>query len=211
MAASEAQQREGESIVWCRWNDQTSDSGRVEARLPFQDTPQFRQLFQGPDLPEYLVPLPGQRAVVTRGEKLWLLDVSARAVQLAIEQPAQLRGATADGDMLVRVENRQNVLLLRSRKVLPLSSAMTRLSAAAGSLWMEESSARRLFRIDPETAALTESPKPPGCGDFLGADVRGHLWFESEPSIVKRGELLPLCRWNPRASTSVLIQLPTQP
>ncbi|MFO0653777.1 MAG: hypothetical protein U0787_01725 [Polyangia bacterium] len=212
LPASDARQREGDPLVWCLWKDEATQTVRVEARLPFVDPPRFRQVFQGPDLPASVEPLSGQRAVMTRGGRLFLLDAQSGTVQLVLREPAELRGATADGDLLVSVQGGPNMLLLRSHKVLPLPTtfSMGGLAAAAGALWMTNLYEHRLFRIDPETATLTEVVRPVGCVKLLGGDVLGHLWFSTEPSEVRRGHALSLCRWDPKSPSPVVVQIPTE-
>jgi len=222
--ARSAVQREGESLIYCLWKDDVTESARIEARLPFQDPPLLRQVFPGPKSPDSpgsprspgspdsidsIEPLPGQRALLSRGGRLWLLDVRAGTVQLVLAEPASLRGATPEGDLLLWVEGHHYTLLLRSRKVVVLGDSVRQLAVAAGSLWLQNEADKRLLRVDPDAGTLLDWPRPKGCLELLGADRLGNLWFSSEPSPVRRGTPLPLCRWNPSIAEPEIILLPT--
>lgn len=208
--AASATQREGESLVWCLWTDPAQQPVRIEARLPFEQAAQFRQELSEEALSVSIEPLPGQRAVMSRGGKLFLLDARSQTTQPVLGERAVLHGATAEGDLVVRTEDGRILLLLRSHNVLPMPHGVHRLAVAAGALWATNHHDKRLLRIDPETAASAEVQAPPGCVELLGSDVQGNLWFSAEPSIVRRGEPVTLCRWNPQSLTPKAVQLPTE-
>lgn len=204
-----ARQVEGDPIIWCLWRTPDDQSVRIEARQPFADQPLFQQVQSGPELPSRLEPLFGQRALVTRGDRLWLLHARTRAVQLLIDEPARLRGATPQGDLLVRVQERTDLLLLRTGQAVPLPGTTLAMGTAADAVWLQEDGSERLLRIDVREGTRTERMPPTGCHKLLGADLGGHLWFVSQPAEVRRGQPVPLCRWDPHGQASDVFMIPT--
>jgi hypothetical protein len=130
-------------------------------------------------------------------------------VQLLIDEPARLRGATPQGDLLLRVQERTDLLLLRTGQAVSLPGTTLAMGTAADAVWLQEDGSERLLRIDVREGTRTERMPPTGCHKLLGADLGGHLWFVSQPAEVRRGQLVPLCRWDPHGQASEVFMIPT--
>ncbi len=207
--ALDARQVEGEQVVWCSWNDPATVQSRVEGRVPFQPAPLTALRFDDPESIRNVYPLSGQRAVVERNGRAWLLDARTGAARLLIDREAMMLGATPEGDVLLSVEHKETVLVLQSGKVLPLAKTATQVVGGFGSVWIFDGTTKRLLRVSPDAETVSEVPRPIGFGDLLGADVAGWLWFSSMSGIVKAGEPLPVWRWNPQTGEQRQVALPT--
>lgn len=212
-AASDARQREGEAIIWCRWSREGSETTRLEGRFPAAAEPLLSLPLEADELELNVQPLPGQRAVLHSNKRTRLLDAGHRSASVLGEQGAVLVGLTTDGDVLLlpKGENpRTLLLLLHTGKSALLPITTHGIVSAAGAVWIYDSTDTRLHRIDPESASMTPVPPIAGAGALLGKDTADWLWFESDRPPVKAGEQLPLVRWNPISGLSETITIPTE-
>lgn len=211
--ASAAAQREGESVIWCRWNRAAGQPMRVEARFPAAAEPLMSLALEADELAQDVQPLPGQRAILHTNQRTRMLDAGHRTASLLDDQGASIVGMTPEGDVLLLPKGesqRALQLRLRTGKSLGVPSSANHIVSAAGAVWIYDGTDRRLHRVDPESAILTPVPPLAGAGKLLGKDTADWLWFESDRSPVKAGAPLPLVRWNPITGASEIVTIPTE-
>lgn len=211
--AGVAMQREGEAIIWCRWNRGGGRPMRIEGRFPAAESPLLSLDLGGDELAENMQPLPGQRAVLHTTHRTLMLDAGHRTTSLLDDQGASLVSVTSDGDVILLPKGegpRTLLLLLRTGKSLRLPGSANSAVSAAGAVWIYDSTDNRLHRVDPESASMTQVPPLAGAGNLLGKDTSDWLWFVSDRPPVKAGDPLPLVRWNPISGVSEIITIPTQ-
>lgn len=212
-AASVAVQREGESIIWCRWNRAGSQPMRIEARFPAAAEPLLSLDLEADELAQDVQPLPGQRAILHTNRRIQMLDAGHRTASLIDDQGALILGVTPEGDVLLLPKGedpRALQLRLRTGKSLQVPSSADHIVSAAGAVWSYDWAGNRLHRVDPESASRTPVPPLAGAWKLLGKDTSDWLWFESDRSPVRAGRPLPLVRWNPITGASEIVMIPTE-